>query len=744
MSQRICAPPVPPNPLLGRERDVAEVRARLQEPGVRLLTLTGPGGVGKTRLALAAAQTALGLLPAGVWLVPLASVADPARLPSTVATALALHEEPGRPLLATLTDHLRDKHLLLVLDNCEHLLDACADLVGALLGACPQLRQLATSRERLQVNGESVYGVLPLSFPDPHRPPPVDLLDGYEAVGLFVARARAQRPEFALTAHNARAVARVCARLDGLPLAIELAAARVNSLSVEAIAARLDERFRLLTGGPRDMAERQRTLRATMDWSWDLLEEEERALLRQLSVFAGGWTLQAAQAVGAGDDPDRGWAVLDLLEDLATKSLVGLDASGDEARYGLLETVRAYAAERLSDTGEGVAARDRHLDWCLALAEEAAPYLRGLEQASWMQRLEREHENLCAALAWAQQSGDGERMLRLAVALSWFWLMRGYLSEGLGWLEDALAAAGTAPAALRAAALNGAGNLLVERGEYGQAGARYEASLELRRELGDKRGIASSLTNLGVATDRQGAYGRAVALLEEALALARELGEAVLIARTLGNLGTVLGHLGQDAHEAARYEEALALFRALGDEHGIAVALDNLGLGSFRQGQYERAKALHAEALALFRLLGDQHGVAGTLINLGAVAEGQGELARAADLCAESLRLSRNIGAREQAVEGLELALLVTAAQGHARHAARLGGAATSLREVLSVPPRPDQRDRQAQAMQAIRSRLSEEDLAIAWAEGRLMDEEEAGTLALHGPVTVPESLFSE
>jgi predicted ATPase/class 3 adenylate cyclase len=717
--------------LIGREADQGEVLALLAE--ARLVTLTGTGGVGKTRLALAVAAELVDQYPDGVWLAELAALAESELATGAVAQALGVREEPGRPLTATLIAHLKAKRLLLVLDNCEHLVGACAALAGALLRACPGLRILATSREGLEIAGEHRYRVPSLSVPDPRHLPPPELTGSYEAVRLFVARATERRPYFGLTPQNARMVAAVCARLDGIPLAIELAAARVGSLSVEGIAARLDDRFRLLTGGARDALPRQRTLRAALDWSYDLLSEAEQALLDRLSVFAGGWTLTAAEVVGAGEGVED-WGVLDLLGSLVHKSLVQAEErAGGELRYALLETVRQYGLERLAAAGGAPAVRDRHLAHFLALAAEAEPHLTGAGQMEWLARLEGEHDNLRAALSWARAQADGERGLRLAAALCWFWYMRGDLSEGRGWLAEALARASTAPAALRATALNGAGNLASDQGEYGQAEVLYEQALALRRELGDTRGIAGSLSNLAGVAERRGDYGRAVPLFEEALTLARVSGDTLGIAKTLGNLGLALGQQGDIEREAALFEEALALFRALGDTMSIAGALDNLGQVAFQQGAYERARALHEEALALFRALEAKRGIAGSLTNLGAVAEREGAYGRATALSRESLLLNRAIGAEEQVVEGLQTMVLVAAARGQATRATQLAGAAGALREALDVPMRPHQQPIFTQAVQAIRMALGEEAFAAAWAEGQALALEEAVALALEG-----------
>jgi predicted ATPase/transcriptional regulator with XRE-family HTH domain len=454
--------PVQPTSFIGREREQAEVVALLGR--VRLLTLTGSGGVGKTRLALVVAGDLVDQYPAGVWLVELAALAEPGLVPGTAAQILGVREEVGRPLTASIADHLKEKRLLLVLDNCEHLVAACAALASALLRTCPHLHILATSREALEVAGEHRYRVPSLPVPDlTHLPPPERLVES-AAVALFLARAQERRADFALTAQNAQAVAQVCVRLDGIPLAMELAAARVDSLSVEGIAARLDNRFRLLTGGARDALPRQRTLRATLDWSYDLLSEPEQALLDRLAVFAGGWTLAAAEAVCVGEGVE-GWEVLDLLGSLVNKSLVQTEEAGGEVRYELLETVRQYGQERLAVAGGAAAVRDRHLAWCLALAEKAAPHLTGPEQGGWLTRLETEHDNLRAALVSARETGADELGLRLAAALSHFWYIRSYCSEGRGWLEAALARGGSAWPTARARALNGAGNLARQQGD---------------------------------------------------------------------------------------------------------------------------------------------------------------------------------------------------------------------------------------------------------------------------------------
>jgi predicted ATPase/class 3 adenylate cyclase len=626
--------------LIGREAEQGEVLALLAQ--ARLVTLTGSGGVGKTRLSLAVAAELVDQYPDGVWLVELASLAEERLVAQSVLEAVGTREEPGRQLLATLTDHLKEKRLLLVLDNCEHLVGACATLVEAVLRRCPSVRVLATSREGLEVAGEHRYRVPSLSIPDlAHLPPPERLFEAM-AVALFVARARERRPDFALTAQNVRAVAQVCTRLDGIPLAIELAAARMDSLGVEGIAARLDDRFHLLTGGPRSALPRQRTLRAALDWSYALLSDAERLLLDRLSVFAGGWTLDAAEAVCAGEGVEA-WEILDLLDSLVRKSLLQVEEADRELRYGLLETVRQHGQERLAAAGVVEVMRERHLGWYLALAEEAAPHLEGTEHVAWLDRLEAEHDNLRAALRGAQERGAAEQGLRLAGALGPFWDARSYFSEGRGWLEGALATGTGGSDAARARALTMAGYLARWQGDVADAVVHYEESLALYRALGDTRGIAVSLHHLGI-TARQGDFARAMPLLEESLALYRGLGDQVGTAAALNELAFAAYLLGAYKRAAAHFEESLAQNRAIGRTAGIAYVLSRLACALEGQGAYARAVAMQEEALAHYREAGNRMGITFSLMNLGWALLALGEDERATALLEESLARSREEG----------------------------------------------------------------------------------------------------
>jgi predicted ATPase/class 3 adenylate cyclase/Tfp pilus assembly protein PilF len=631
---------------IGREREIAEVKGTLA--GTRLLTLTGAGGCGKTRLALQVAADLLGDYPDGVWLVELAAVADPALVPQAVAAAVGVREEPGRPLLQTLVESLRPRRLLLLLDNCEHLVGACASLAHDLLSRCPQLCLLATSREVLGIAGEMAWRVPSLSLPDPEEPLPAEQITDYEAVRLFVDRALRTRPGFAVTPENASSVAQVCHRLDGIPLAIELAAARVCILSVEQITARLDDCFHLLSGGNREALPRQQTLRAAIDWSYDLLSEAERQLLRRLSVFAGGWTLPAAESVCAGEEIEE-HEVLDLLTALVDKSLVSVDEQGNEARYRLLETIRQYGAEQLRGSGEEAPLRQRHRNWFRELAETAEAALSGADQGTWLNRLEREHANVRAALDAAVQAADVETAWRLGGALWRFWEVRGYLAEGRQRLAAVLGAEPGAPSRgeatlARAKALAGAGVLAQRQGDYGMARALYEESLAIRRELGDHEGIAGSLNHLGSIAVSQGDYSTARTLFEESLAIWRERRNRQGIAASLHSLGIVAQFQGDYDTARARYRESLALRREIEDNRGIAAALNNLGNIAWYQGEHAAARSLYEEGLAIRRGLGDKAGIAHSLNNVGMVAQFQGDYDAAQVRYHESLVIRRELG----------------------------------------------------------------------------------------------------
>jgi len=725
--------PIQLTSFVGREREIASVKHHLAAD--RLVTLTGAGGAGKTRLALQVAAELLESYQDGVWLVQLESLADPALVPQTVASAVGVREE-HRPLVETVADFLHPKSLLLVVDNCEHLLVACAQLAETFLRRCPQLRVLATSQEPLGVAGEATYRVPSLSMPDAKQAPDPESLTQYEAVRLFAERAALSKRDFALTGGNALAVAQLVRRLDGIPLAIELAAARLKALSVEQIVARLDDRFRLLTAGTRTAVARHQTLKATMDWSYELLSEAERAMLRRVSVFAGGWTLEAAETVcsGEGIEPRE---VLDLLALLVDKSMVLVyEEDHGGPRYRLLETVRQYGRERLVESGEDEAVGRRHRDWYLRSAEEAEPGLQEPQQEIWLDRLEAEHDNLRAALEWCRTREDNpEYGLRLAGALWKFWEVRGYWSEGRAWLEGTLARSGELMNSQRVKGLNGAAYLAFFQGDYERAAALGEESLALSRKLGDKRGTASCLNILGLEACRLERYDRAAALGEESLALSREVGDRWGVADAHAVMGLVARGQGDYTRAAALLEESLAQARQLGDKWRVAIVLNNLGLVAREQGDYDRAKTLLEETLAQFRLLGDKWGIAFSQSNLGIVAWNQGDHERAELLFRESLLLRRALGDKRGITTSLVGLAAVAAARGQAERSALLFGAAEALREAIRVPVPPFIRDEYDRRVAALRATMREQAFTEAWAEGRAMSMDRAIAAALGEPL---------
>ena len=664
--------PFPLTRLVGRDDELAAIRKALS--GARLLTLTGTGGVGKTRLALAAAAESAPDFSGGAFLAELAPLADPDLLDQHVLSALGLREEPGQSPAGTLAAHLRTRDVLLVLDNCEHLVGPAAALAEVLLRACPRLTVLATSREPLGVPGEATWRVPSLS--------PAG------AMALFTERAQAVRPDFTVTDQAAQALGQLCRRLDNIPLAIELAAARTSALSVEEIAARLDDRFRLLSGGARTAVPRQQTLRAMVDWTYDALSDVERRVFDRLAVFGSSFDLEAAELVVAGDGVEPG-DVVEILTGLVNKSLVLAErpAAAMTTGYRLLETMRHYARERLAESGEATAVRSRHLARAVDIAQAAERDMDGPLQAAVLDRLEAEHDDFRVALAWGTSGGDPEPALRLATALGRFWEVRGHLSEGRSWLEAALTAGGGGESpALRAVALNWAAVLAQHQGDYNAAHGLYEHSLALRRRIDDRLGASAALVGLGNLAALQGRLGPARAQFEESLAIGRELDEPQVVAASLTNLGWVAHARGDLRGARALYEEALEVRRRLGDGHGTALVLANLGDLALQQGDLDTAHTLHTEGLDLRRGLGDRSGVADSLAALGGVALARGDRATARTLHSQGLAERRRVGDRP----GMPAALAALA------EVARLDGdpdaAGTMLEEALSVATELDDR----------------------------------------------------
>jgi len=715
---------------VGRERAIVELKSLLFT--TRFLTLTGAGGSGKTRLALQVASKLLAEFEHGVWWVALDALTDPALVPQQVASSLGLSEQPGRSLLDTLSDVLQTRKLLLVLDNCEHLIDACTQLVETLLRSCADLRILTTSREAFNIPGETIWPVPSLGVPDADYLPPLAGLGQYESVQLFVERAASVQPAFRLIPENAPALAHICRRLDGIPLAIELAAARVKMLSPEQIAARLDVSYRLLGGGSRTALPRQQTLRATIDWSYNLLSEQERSLFRRLAVFRGGFSLEAAEAICAGNgiQPDE---VLDLLSHLVDKSLVAVVESGGEARYRLLEMIRQFGQDKLEELGEAAMLRRCQCDWYLSFAERAASQLLGAEQAEWFDRLEVEHDNLRAALGWSLEAGEAEKAARKAVALWRFWQVRGYMSEGRRWLERALAGF-SEQTSVRAKALHAAGDLAIFQDDYHRAKTLLQESLALCRELADRPGAGYALVSLGIMTHNEGDYEGAVTFLEESLQLFREADDLYGMTLALAGLGLSLLYRGEFERASALCEESLALSRERGDPRSIASALTNLGISALARGDNEQAKVLCEESLALRRKLGHKGGCAHTLIILGRIAVFQGDFERATACYEESLALRQETGEMEGIAAALEGLAAVAGRQGQPVSAARLYGSAESLRILLGAPLTPLDRSYYEHTVAAVRAQLDQPIFLKAWTEGRTMTLEAAIAAARQMP----------
>jgi predicted ATPase/class 3 adenylate cyclase len=674
--------PVLATPLLGRERVTKEVAALLLRDDVRVVTLTGAGGTGKTRIGLQVAAEVVDEFPGGVFFVGLAPLLDPALLLPTIAQAFGVSESGAQPLERTLADHLHDKRVLLVLDNFEQLLVG-APLVSAFLTMSPKLKVIVTSRASLRISAEREYPVPPLLLPDRERLPEPRLLSQYEAVALFVERAQAVRPDFELTRENSAAVAEICFRLDGLPLPIELAAARIRILSPQAILERLEQRLDLLTGGARDLPLRQQTLRGTIDWSYELLRPGEQKVFARLAAFVGGRSLDAVEAV-CSTDRDGGGDLLDSVATLVDNSL--LQRTGDiegEPRFLMLETLHEYATERLAESDEAETVRRRHAEYFLALAEQAETELWGPSQVQWLDRLDREHDNFRAALTWASREGEVELEMRLAGALRGFWRIRGHLSEGRRWLEGALAKQGGQSASARAKALYAASVLALRQGDHSTATGLASSGLAVYQSLGDKAGAARVLHVLGSVAVGERDFGEARRVFERSGRLAREAGNKSLLATTVVDLGDVALNEGDYERAAQLFDESLELFRELEDRDGTAVALYNLGSTALHREHFDDAATLFEQSLRLFRELGYREGIA---------------------YCLEGLAAS-------------------AASRENATGAARLLGAADALSEDLGTALEPAERDRHERTAAAVRKRLGEEAFAAAWEDGRALGE---------------------
>lgn len=726
--------PAQRTPIVGRSREIAAVKELLLRPDVALVTLTGPGGIGKTRLGLAVAKDLEDHFPAGVHFVPLASVNDPGLIPALVTQALGVRETGGQTPLAALKAHMEDlqeNRLLLVFDNFEHIVSAAA-IVAELLTISPNLKALVTSRAPLHMYGEHEFPVPSLEVPDPKSMPSLDALAQYPSVALFLQRATAVKPGFEITSDNAAAVATICSRLDGLPLAIELAAARVKLLSPSSMQDRLESRLQLLTGGARDLPARQQTLRGTIDWSFELLSAPEQMLFRRLSVFVGGCTLDAVEAV-CNTKQDLGADVLDGIASIVDKSLMQQEQTGDEPRFDMLETIREYALERLEASGEEKATRRAHAAYCLVLAEEGNA---DAERTEWLDRFEMEHDNFRAALEWLVESGNAEWGLRLGSALFRFWETREYLSEGRERLTRLLKLpAAAARTQERSKALFAAGVLAGEQGDYAATRALIEESLAIARELQDRWGVAVALNALAVFARDRGDVPASRSLFEESLVIWRALGDASAVARALSNLANAVKTQGDHALAASLYGQALSIFRELGDRDGVGWTINYQGDVAREQGEWHVARTLYEQSLLSFRELGDRWGVASSLADLGNLARDQCDHASCHALYADSLRIFRELGQKRGIARLLDCFACLAAAQSKPERALRLAGAAAALRQTLGAPLSPAEQDKLEKNIQPARQALTHGTGATAWMEGWAMSAEKAIDYALaEGP----------
>lgn len=659
----------PHNRIVGRGRQIRAAINLLDQPEVRLFTLTGPGGVGKTRLAVEVASSWTAQSRVDLATLSLAPLRDAGLVLPTVAATLAVGGDDSADLHDRIAAHIDGKPLLLLLDNMEHLLAAAPDLEG-LLVACPGLKLLVTSRTPLHISGEQVLDVPPLAFPDPTHLPSLHELARTEAVTLFVQRARVHDPEFELTADNAPSVAAICAHLDGLPLAIELAAGRLQVLSPTSLLERLTHRLDLLTRGSQKFAERHQSLRSTIAWSYNQLQPVERIVFQRLAVFDGGCDLAAAEHVVDGKpntsslvpEPQRHRDVntLDAIAELIDNALLRREVIAGEPRFMMLETIREYALEQLESSGDATETRNRHAEYFAALAEEAEPALSvGLVRGHWPDRLEREHANLRAALAWSLDQPDPDVGLRLAAALVWFWWIRGHLVEGSAWLECALLRSRDDQSALRSKLLDGAGKLARTRGDFNRAGELHEASLRIASCLEDDIPMARALANLALVAEATGQTERATELFDRALGLARVSGQRELLATLLTNYGLMKLTNEDQRRGVGLLEEGLILARDLGPSGFLGAILSNLGDARLEQGDREAAASMYRECLELQAELGNKRGIADALVGIGAIGLHRGELRFAARLLASAQALYESINATPppQAVRQFDHAL---------------------------------------------------------------------------------------
>jgi predicted ATPase/serine/threonine protein kinase len=721
--------PAPGTAFVGRDKELAAAKELLLRKDARLITITGPGGIGKSRLALELAREMSEPFPSGVYFVPLAAVNDSGLIASVILQTLGIRETGGQPPLEALKEYLQhslDAPMLLLIDNFEHVM-AAAPTLNELLAIAPHLKLLVTSRAALRVYDEHEFPVPPLALPAAKSSPTLEAMSRYSAIALFLQRAAAVKPDFKLTEENAPAVAEICSRLDGLPLAIELAAARVKLLSPSAMRTRLASRLQLLTGGARDLPARQQTLRQAIDWSYDLLNEPEQKLFRRLSFFLGGCTLEAVESV-CNTKNDLGLDVLDGMASMVDKSLVRqIEQADGEPRFVMLETIREYGLEKMISAGEASMTGRAHAAYCMVLAEDGAAEEDAANLSPWLDRFELEHNNFRIALEWLTETGDADWGLRLGVALFRFWEMREHLAEGRDRLEKLLKLpSAAAPTKMRLRALFSAGVLAGEQGDYPVSEALLKASLEIARQMDDKGSIAVALNAIAVNARVRGELAKARALSEESLALWRELQDVLAVARALSNLADIARLQDDYSHARALYEESLSMFRERGDRTGVAWALNHQGDVARDQGDSAAARSLYEQSLATFRELGDRWGIAGSLADLGNLAREQEDYHTAGSQYQESIRLFQELEHKRGIARLLESFACLAASQSESERSLRLAGAAAALRQSIGAPLTPAEGIKLEKCLEPARRGLTTTTGGSAWLEGWMMPVERA------------------